>query len=192
MSRRRTDNGEASIPEPVEREITGDLVASVIDTAAGAAPGQSLEERYKRSMIDLADHLRSGNGNGNGGNGHGPDGTLDKMLPRHPWLRAITKFGVVGAFTAGVAYGGVHLAIKNNEKAIETHAEKPMHDAAAEQFSKLESSVSSVSEDVSDIKDKQSDIAGGIEQLKQERVEQLKEELRLERYRNRRPRDRDE
>lgn len=181
MNRHQTDNGQA-IPLEVDREITGDLVANVIDTAAGAAPGDSLEQRYKRAMIDLSDHLR----NGSGDDGGDPPRA---MLPGHPWLWRIGKALLVGTFIAGIAYGGMRMAVSRNEKAIEDHGDLPMHDAAAEQFSEIKTTVDSVKHDVGAVREEQEKISKGIEQLNKERVEELKEELRVERYRNRRRRE---
>jgi hypothetical protein len=157
------------------RADTEDQVAAVIP---GAVPSETLEERYQHSMMTLAERFMAAD------NESPPPPPV--LLPNHPWARTIIKWIVGGAFFLGVLYAGVTLAVRNNTAAIKDHDALPMHDVAAKELREMTADLAGVKRDVGEIKKAQTSISQGIEALKKERVEELKEELRLERRRNRR------
>lgn len=176
MTRHPTDNGQTPIPTSLE-----DIGVEPLRAALESNP--ELAVRSISKLIEMS-------GDGNGGM---PPGAHAKSVKRHNLLTIVAVLLSMGGGSVGIFYA-TEARTKTNEAAIEKHGAAPMHEAANERFINVENRVGVVEKAVGEIKTGQKAIKDGIDELKEEQVDDLKDKLKeaerkLERRRNRPPRD---
>lgn len=171
--------GNGTVTTDIDFVDTGPVRRSLVESMAGENPSVTAHEIAK-ALWDLSP---SGDGSGGGGI---PSDTHVKQIKKHNWATVI--LAVVSAL--GVAIGSYYATearSKHNERQI------IKHDSAIEQNTDdvryIKVRVKSIDDTLTEAKKKQSVILDGIEELKSENVNRLKEELRdARRELRRRPR----
>lgn len=166
-----------AVPEPIEFENTGQIVSAVM-----AAGNEDLMSAFVQKAAEAFAASNGGNGNGNGGD---PEKTL-KEIKRHKWLAALMALlfgsgGMVGSYYALKALAASNAdrvqAVEVDAKATKQRIEKNSDDIRL-----IRVNVNGINESVGGMKDQQTAIVDGIEDLKQENVDRLeKENAKLER-----------
>jgi hypothetical protein len=157
-------------PRAATPELSSEAFASIGSPEGGKA----------EAFLDaVADRLMEKTG------GSGGDGPIDlKKFRKGNWfVQAVIGILIAGA-GALAAYKATEARSIENEKAIEDHADKPMHTEAARRIDKIEDDISDTRETLSGvdgnggIKADVAQIAKGVDQLKKEA--QTEKQKRLE------------
>ncbi len=192
-------NGNDNTPIPVEiREALDDTgkfhttLDGALDEVGTAAPvGAAPREDNGPTVHDLAETLvkiMDNSGGGGGSRGGGPE--VKKLLKRGNLVSVVIAIVVAGSsFAAG--YAVLKATVAAHGERIDKHESKGMHDGSAKELHGIHNRVNEVEEKVDSVQFWQHEIKEGIDDLKKERVQELKDELREERRRNRRNRARD-
>ncbi|KKM01816.1 hypothetical protein LCGC14_1790670 [marine sediment metagenome] len=100
---------------------------------------------------------------------------LKKFAKKHNWSTVI--IAIIAALTAGFgSYKAYQAKTNSNEKAIIQHDNKPMHDDAARKFEIIKVQVVKVESELRGVQVGQATIQEGINELKKEKVDELKKE----------------
>jgi len=185
-------NGVVSVPAEEEFEDTGRVSRAFhtqLKEGAAAMAGHGEIGYNPDQFIDTIAKKLIEHGSGGGGGGGVPPEVHKKQIKRHNWIAVIMAaiLGPGGALT--VIYATSDRSKANSMKIEQVEKLEPRVKQTEEDVRYIKASVKGVSEKVDTAMVQQTAIAAGIEELKDENVNRLKEELdEAKRELRRRPR----
>jgi uncharacterized protein (DUF342 family) len=178
---------DTPIPRTIPRESTDKMTNRILDMGkdfgvAGKKKPSGEDDQLLQLFRQIRDNI------GGGGNGSGP---IDLKKFRTKNSIATIVIAIIAAVGTGIGgYKVLQATVADHEKRIEAHEASPMHPGTSKEMTEMKGDMKNIKEDMDHITNAQRAISVGIDELKKERVEELKEELKDERRRNRLNRNR--
>lgn len=169
---------DLAVPETIEFEETGKVSTEFYQQAQAATEGGSDMPRAEFIEAVAQKLIQHGGGRGDG------DGPVKfaKSIKRHNWLAVIMAVLLGPGGAIAVIYATSDRSKANSHKVEELKKLEPRVEKTEEDIRYIKARVGEVGASMEEVKADQTEIVDGINELKQENVDQLKAELKEARW----------